>query len=61
MVLVARPTKPRFLLPERIRRTPGRYRWVVFVLHGARIGRPIVDSTFTVAAPRGSGPAGSSK
>jgi hypothetical protein len=48
-VLEVRPKTPRFVLPERIRTKPGHYRWIVFVLQGTRLGRAIVDSTFTIA------------
>jgi hypothetical protein len=45
----ARVSKPRLTLPERIRFTPGSYRWIVRPgAPGQAPGRPIVDSTFTI-------------
>ena len=45
----ARVSRPRLTLPERIRFTPGSYRWIVRPgAPGEALGRPIVDSTFTI-------------
>ena len=52
-VIEGRPSLPEFRLPTTFRFTPGSYRWVVVAAFGppaqARLGAPIVDSTFELS------------
>jgi hypothetical protein len=43
-----RTRAPRAELPQRVRFTPGSYRWTVRPVIAGALGDPIVDSTFEV-------------